>query len=60
MRPRLLRTDIAVKHLLHHLHDASELRLNPLAEHFFNRDRGDDGDALARVKDAVTAAIARC
>jgi tetratricopeptide (TPR) repeat protein len=60
VRPRLLRTDIAVKHLLQHLHDASELRLNPLAEPYFSRDRSDDAGALLRIKDAVTAAIARC
>lgn len=59
MQPRFSRTDAAVRHLLRHLHDAAQLRLNPLAEHFFSRERIDDGDSLARVRASVMAAIAR-
>lgn len=60
VKPRFSRTDAAVRHLLRHLHDAAELRLNPLAENFFSGKGFDDEDPLPRIRECVLTAIARC
>ncbi|HKU67305.1 MAG TPA: hypothetical protein VJP85_06000 [Candidatus Baltobacteraceae bacterium] len=49
--------EAAVRHLLHHLENARQLRSNHLVAHFFDDSAGaDDREVLARIRAAVSAA----